>query len=747
MSTDTIPLRTSPQIQPQVRKVMKLVLPRMRSGTVATPMTPSVPLTSTTQTGPSVFEPVPPVTTTTAIIPAMPVASPSTSRAVTSTTGIVLPLLRLPPETSKSTKTNLESPPNTNKTLPPVRPKLKPIPTEHLANTNIPRVNTATSIVPNIPIPTPKVTVPIQVPVGNAPWDFKYIYENIKAICTIVDGHWLLKNKRMREGKKFRGHQRGANQWLYFCNNKIDPLSEKIKMRATCGEKECIYHWIRCDVVLKPVEPGINQADQLSGEVELEGYMDTAREIVTWPWDRIQEVILTDKKITFDEAGHILWDHLFDKKYSKRKFFGVERPINQWLYFCKREIDPRNISIRMKRLCDHKDCINPDHWINIEEDEAIYQIKLKKLSDSTKRDSVSGCLLWTGPLYPSGYGITCFDGHTTTAHILSMKIHRKCKKLPQGTLVRHKCKNKHCVEITHLETGDVFDNARDKFRDETQFFARLSDTDISEIVNSDKMSSSELAELYGMSRRAIEAIQSGKAYRHITNPNEKVTKSKYYLSDKTPESFWERHTKYIKDKMRIIPDNSIKEPHWVWIGAINARGYGVAHMAGRSLGAHKKSWMIHHRREVPEGQVVRHKCRRTDCCNPGHLEIGTPKDNSGDMKRDGTRRLNTHITEETATLIFKKFFNDNMTQIDIVRELGVTRDIVQKLVTNKTWSLLRANLIKNGTISIPDETDEDITVQSAEENQYDDYNETEYETLEFSDDIDDIDDIDDDIEY
>ncbi len=35
--------------------------------------------------------------------------------------------------------------------------------------------------------------------------------------------------------------------------------------------------------------------------------------------------------------------------------------------------------------------------------------------------------------------------------------------------------------------------------------------------------------------------------------------------------------------------------------------------------------------EIPEGQIVRHKCDNSICCNPEHLEVGTKKDNRNDF--------------------------------------------------------------------------------------------------------------------
>jgi hypothetical protein len=38
---------------------------------------------------------------------------------------------------------------------------------------------------------------------------------------------------------------------------------------------------------------------------------------------------------------------------------------------------------------------------------------------------------------------------------------------------------------------------------------------------------------------------------------------------------------------------------------------------------------------IPEGMVIRHKCNNPKCINPDHLEIGTHKENKGDMVNRG----------------------------------------------------------------------------------------------------------------
>lgn len=70
---------------------------------------------------------------------------------------------------------------------------------------------------------------------------------------------------------------------------------------------------------------------------------------------------------------------------------------------------------------------------------------------------------------------------------------------------------------------------------------------------------------------------------------------------------------------------------WIWNKSCSTSGYGQFILDGVNYGAHRYSYEKTFG-EVKDGNVVRHKCGNTRCCNPEHLEEGSHKDNYHDSK-------------------------------------------------------------------------------------------------------------------
>jgi HNH endonuclease len=129
---------------------------------------------------------------------------------------------------------------------------------------------------------------------------------------------------------------------------------------------------------------------------------------------------------------------------------------------------------------------------------------------------------------------------------------------------------------------------------------------------------------------------------------------------------------------------------WTWSGDRDAKGYGTVYIASRKKDrCHRVSWRLTFG-EIPEGLFVCHKCDNPPCCRPGHLFLGTPKDNAIDMAEKGRAAI-SKISPQQAKEILSKYTGSRGEQRRLASEYGVSQPTIWRIV-NRTHRLsLREN--------------------------------------------------------
>ncbi len=143
------------------------------------------------------------------------------------------------------------------------------------------------------------------------------------------------------------------------------------------------------------------------------------------------------------------------------------------------------------------------------------------------------------------------------------------------------------------------------------------------------------------------------------------------------------HEKYIKD-----PDTGC----WLWTGGVGEKGYGRFWYKGKTIQAHRCSWMLHNG-PIPKGLLVCHHCDTPGCVNPAHLFIGTLKDNMGDCIQKGRFYVSRHENHYKAKLTWAKvgkirlLRKEGITPTKIAKIYNVTQSLISAICNNRKWKV------------------------------------------------------------
>lgn len=134
--------------------------------------------------------------------------------------------------------------------------------------------------------------------------------------------------------------------------------------------------------------------------------------------------------------------------------------------------------------------------------------------------SPTGCWLWQGNRFNTGYGCFWLNGKRVTAHRASIILFKSA--IDPGKLICHKCGNRCCVNPDHLYVGTHLDNQQDRELQGTANIgsanprSKLTEVDVLNIRRLLVFNCIEVvAPLFGVSPAAIYDIKAGRTWKHV----------------------------------------------------------------------------------------------------------------------------------------------------------------------------------------------------------------------------------------
>jgi len=137
---------------------------------------------------------------------------------------------------------------------------------------------------------------------------------------------------------------------------------------------------------------------------------------------------------------------------------------------------------------------------------------------------------------------------------------------------------------------------------------------------------------------------------------------------------------------------------WLWLGHKYADGYGQFKFNYKAVRAHRMAYKLG-KGPFNERLKVLHHCDVPTCCNPRHLFLGAPKDNTLDMLRKGRGRFymkagelhpRHKLTESAVAAIRRDYRRRTVTAKMLAERFNVSQRAIYHVLHKDRWAHVMA---------------------------------------------------------
>jgi len=130
----------------------------------------------------------------------------------------------------------------------------------------------------------------------------------------------------------------------------------------------------------------------------------------------------------------------------------------------------------------------------------------------------------------------------------------------------------------------------------------------------------------------------------------------------------------------VLGDVTVTKDNCYLYPYVMGNGYPQYQKNGTHVLVHRLMKAFSSQIDLDKSLVVHHTCGNPNCVNPAHLEVMTPEEH--------LKLHNTRLNDVELFVIFKKYYNDNLTLMELSEELksvgiDVHYSYISKLVNGK----------------------------------------------------------------